>query len=75
MKKICPRTHWEAVRNDSSFDYCMKEDTRVDGPWEFGQRPIRRNNATDWQRVKQAAKEGKLDEVPDEVFVKHYNQL
>lgn len=51
----------------------MKEDTRVAGPWEFGERPIRRNNATDWAMVRQAAKQGQLEKVPDDVFVKHYN--
>lgn len=74
MKKICKRSHWEPIRNDErAFDYCMKEDTRVAGPWEFGERPIRRNNATDWAMVRQAAKQGQLEKVPDDVFVKHYN--
>lgn len=65
LKKICPRTHWEAMRNEDAFDYCMKEDTRVDGPWEFGERPIRRNSKVDWARVKQHAKAGEFDKVPD----------
>lgn len=51
MKKICKRTHWETIKSDKGFDYCMKADTRVDGPWEFGARPIRRNNKTDWDSV------------------------
>lgn len=53
----------------------MKTDTRLDGPWEFGEKPIRRNNKTDWEEVKQKAKEGKLDEVPADIYVKHIFQL
>lgn len=76
MKKINGRVHWELIRNDQrSYDYCMKEETRIDGPWEYGERPIRRNNATDWAQVKDAAKRGKLDEVPDDIYVKHYSNL
>lgn len=41
MKKLCPKTHWEIVRfNKAAQLYVMKEDTRVDGPWEFGVKPI-----------------------------------
>jgi len=41
--------HYERVRNiDASLDYCRKQDTRVDGPWEFGTKPVKRNSATDW---------------------------
>lgn len=73
MKKICPRTHWEPVKCDKGFDYCMKEETRAAGPWEFGERPIQRNNAADWAIIKNAAKTGKLEEVPDDIYVKHYH--
>jgi len=30
----------------------MKEETRIDGPWEFGVKPVQRNNKTDWEEVK-----------------------
>lgn len=33
--------------NNGSHDYCMKENTRVAGPWEYGIRPLNRNNAKD----------------------------
>jgi len=34
LKKICPKSHWEIVKiNNGAHDYCMKEDTRVEGPW------------------------------------------
>ncbi len=47
--KIDKSIHVESVRiNNGAHDYCMKKDTRVDGPWEFGSKPVNRNNKTDW---------------------------
>ncbi len=38
MKLMIPRAHFERRRGnrDQARDYCMKEDTRQDGPWECG---------------------------------------
>lgn len=35
------RPHWERRKGtrDQAREYCMKEDTRVDGPWEAGEKP------------------------------------
>lgn len=44
LKKVCSHTHWTVVdTKDSAWKYCHKEDTRVEGPWEFGSRPLRQN--------------------------------
>lgn len=44
LKKICPKSHFEIVKvNNGADDYCNKEDTRVEGPWEFGLKPARLN--------------------------------
>jgi len=44
LKKICSKAHFEQVKfNNGADDYCMKEDTRVEGPWSFGVKPARRN--------------------------------
>lgn len=37
--KISNRAHWEIMRahnSDTAREYCMKTETRIDGPWEFG---------------------------------------
>lgn len=48
MKKLCSRTHWELCRSSSASEkYVLKEDTRVDGPWEFGTRPVEKQNKHD----------------------------
>lgn len=76
LKKHCPRTHWEEVKiNNGAHDYCMKEETRLDGPWEFGEKPVQRNNKTDWEEVKTKAINGNLEAIPADIFVKHYGQL
>lgn len=53
----------------------MKEDTRVEGPFEFGTKPLKRNDKTDWEEVKTKAKQGKLDELSADVYVQHYRTL
>lgn len=37
-RHIDDKTHWEPMRGSAkqARDYCTKEDTRFDGPWEFG---------------------------------------
>lgn len=48
MKKLDHEVHWEPVRRDNgAADYCMKEDTRVEGPEEFGVKPVRMNKKRD----------------------------
>jgi hypothetical protein len=76
LKKVAPRSHFEVVKiNNGAHNYCMKEDTRVEGPWEFGVKPVQRNNKTDWEEVKKNAQEGQLDKIPADIYVKNYFQL
>lgn len=45
MKKLNDKVHWEIVRiKGAAINYVMKEDTRVEGPWEYGVKPICKNN-------------------------------
>lgn len=51
MKKFCKFSHFEPVQqNNGADDYCMKEETRVSGPWSFGIRPARKNLKGDCAR-------------------------
>lgn len=38
MKKYARTAHWEYARDmRAAVAYCKKEETRVEGPWEFGE--------------------------------------
>jgi len=40
MKKLSPTAHWVLVRKDNGCTrYANKEETRVEGPWTFGDEP------------------------------------
>lgn len=76
ITKFDKRIHCEPVKvNNGADTYCLKEDTRVEGPWEFGKRPIKRNSKVDWDIVKKAAQENKFDELPSQIYVVHYSKL
>jgi len=76
IKKIDNRLHIDVVRvNNGADDYCLKEETRVEGPWEFGIKPVKRSSKVDWERVFEEAKKGNLDKIPADIKVKHYSNL
>lgn len=64
-KRLYTGAHWEARRGsqDQARNYCMEEDTRVKGPWEWGNfvrsEPGKR---TDLVAIYDAIKEGKTKE-------------
>lgn len=93
MKKhLSKRAHWEMMRASDTNDarkYCMKEETRVDGPWEFGKyvRTTRthrsgRGRRTDIELFRDAIKSGQTeanlwDNFPNEMakYPKMYSAL
>lgn len=71
-----PKGHYEVVKKDNGVGpYCMKEETRLDGPYEFGVKPRDPASKTDWAEVKALAVKGELDAIPDGIFVRYYNSL
>lgn len=44
LRKHCDKSHYTTVKvNNGADDYCMKEDTRIEGPWSFGVKQARLN--------------------------------
>lgn len=40
MKKICKFSHFIGISKDNGADaYCMKDEGRLEGPFEFGEKP------------------------------------
>lgn len=51
LKAHCQHSNFRGVEKDNGAStYAMKEDTRLEGPWEFGVRPAQRNVKGDVQR-------------------------
>lgn len=76
VRRVFGDAHAEPTRSDAARAYVRKEETRVDGTeFELGSLPIRRNSSQDWEAVKSAACEGRLDDIPAAIFVQHYRTL
>lgn len=68
--------HAEPSRSDAADQYVWKESTAVPNTkFELGTKPIRRNNALDWQRVWDSAVSGDINSIPVDVRVQHYRTL
>lgn len=68
--------HAELSRSEAARAYCQKEDTAVAGTrFELGNYPFRRNEKTDWEKVKKLAMENRLLEIDGDVFVRYYSGL
>lgn len=68
--------HAEPTRSAAASDYVWKEDTRVAGTqFEKGELPIQRSKEKDWDKIRDSAIRGALEEVPSDIFVRCYNQL
>lgn len=76
LKKKDPRASFHVVTRDNGASaYCLKEDTRLEGPLEVGKRPLNRASKTDWEKIWKDAKEGKLDNIPADIKIRCYNQI
>ena len=77
IKRLFPQqTHFELTRSDAAHSYVHKEDTAIAGSqFSYGDLPLRRNNKTDWKKVRDLAKAGSMDDIPDDVFIRYYSSL
>lgn len=68
--------HAEPSRSDAADEYVWKEETRVMGTqFELGERPFKRNNSKDWERVWNHATTGRMADIPADIRVMHYGNL
>lgn len=67
--------HAELSRSNAAAEYVSKEETRVDGPWEWGAKPIQRNSKPDWDAIWAAAISRDLLAIPASIRVSSYRAL
>lgn len=68
--------HAEPTRSEAAEEYVWKDDTSVAGTrFELGALPKNRGCQKDWDSIKTMAKEGRLDEIPSDVYIRSYNSL
>lgn len=73
---FCKEAHCELTRSAAADDYVWKEQTAIpETRFEKGNRPIRRNNAVDWETVRSHARLGNIDAIEANVYVQHYTTL
>lgn len=78
VKTLYPTANIQYSISEKAREYVEKEDTAIPGTrFALGAFPVRRNNALDWQKVKDAAKAGNLDsdDIPAQIYVENYNTL
>jgi len=67
--------HFELTRSNAADQYVWKDDTSLGEQFEFGRKPLKRNNAVDWEQIRQSALVGDLSAIPPDVFVRYYRSL
>lgn len=76
LRKVDPLANFTLVTRDNGASaYCMKDEGRLDGPIEFGIRPLDPSSKTDWEAAWQAAKTGNIEAIPPRIKVQNYNNL
>lgn len=77
-KKIHATAHWEVAKGspEQNKAYCTKDETRIEGPWEFGIFPIQ-GKRTDLSDVITAVREKRPREeyIYTDAYVKYYKGI
>lgn len=75
-KTFGSESHWELTRSVAAEEYVWKDDTGIPNTrFELGERPLKRNSSKDWDAIKMAAKSGRLDDIPSDVYIRSYQSL
>lgn len=79
LKKVSGRAHWEAARGTSeqASDYCKKAGDFFEAG-EFPKTPGQAGGQAEkqrWDDARKRAREGNLDEVPSDIYIKYYRTL
>jgi len=76
VRRVFGEVHAESTKSAAAEDYVWKEDTRVDGTqFKLGIKALKRNSDTDWDEVRRNAKEGNLEAIPSDIYIRCYTSL
>lgn len=76
LKKVFPNNgHYELTRSSSAEQYVWKDETSLGERFEFGEKKLKRNSQQDWEQIRKDAIEGRLEEIPPDIYVRYYNSL
>lgn len=68
--------HIELSRSAAANEYVHKDETAIDDTrFELGELPFKRNDATDWARIKEQAQAGRLNDIDADIYVRNYSSL
>lgn len=70
--------HFEPTKSAAALEYVWKEETAVPNTrFELGSKPLKRNSPSDWEKIRQLARQGELEdpEIPGDVYIRHYHSL
>lgn len=74
IKKYAPTAHWEVRRgtHEQAKAYCSKEETRLSGPFTYGEEPLGSGTRSDLISLKRSIDEGKSQL---ELFEDHFEPM
>lgn len=70
------RCHAELSRSAAAQAYCCKEETAIEGTrFSFGKFPNARTTKRDWEQIREAAKDGKFDQIDPDIYFRYYGNM
>jgi len=76
IRKLFGDFHAEITRSEAAEEYVWKEETRVEGTqFKLGTKALKRNSDVDWDHVRQLAKDGNMEEIPSDIYIRSYTSL
>lgn len=68
--------HVELSRSEAANNYVWKDETAVEGTrFELGKLATKRNCSDDWEDIWKAAKERRIEDIPADIRIRHYNAI
>lgn len=68
--------HAEPSRSAAADEYVWKDDTAVENTrFDLGKKPLKRNSPKDWDSIREAAKQGRFDDIPSDVYIRSFGNL